>query len=152
MGPTPAPFWSRVEVTGHRGSCWLWKGAITSLGYGNLKRNGKSIVAHRYAYEFAVGPIPVGMEVCHHCDVRNCVNPDHLFLGTHQENVRDAENKGRMKHPDNSGANYGAAKFAWSDIYAIRYSGLPTKYFAAIFESPENHIRDIKNYRYWKET
>jgi hypothetical protein len=78
--------------------CWLWSGAITGGGYGALDiggRNGKSIPAHRISWELFKGKIPDGMFICHRCDVRSCVNPLHLFLGTQLDNVIDCVSKGR---------------------------------------------------------
>lgn len=83
--------------------CWLWTGAKTKRGYGGFLRGkqGKQTYyyAHRFMYELANGPITNGLFCCHHCDVRNCVNPDHMFLGTTQDNTRDMIAKGRYKHP-----------------------------------------------------
>lgn len=79
--------------------CWMWTGCIGSTGYGRISFNRQSLKAHRVAYELFKGPIPEGLFVCHHCDVRACVNPDHLFLGTHQDNRQDAINKGRPIDP-----------------------------------------------------
>ena len=79
--------------------CWLWQGSLNGRGYGHLgrRRNGKCrhYRAHRYSYELHNGPIPDGMCVCHTCDVRFCVNPDHVFLGTHADNIKDRDLKGR---------------------------------------------------------
>ena len=81
--------------------CWLWTGAIATSGYGRVgvgyKSDGtrKTGQAHRIAYEIFVGPIPRGMDVCHRCDVRPCINPDHLFIGTRLENVHDMMKKQR---------------------------------------------------------
>lgn len=78
-------FWSRVDFTG---SCWLWTGPIDRYGYGVQWVGGKHIKAHRYAYEFCVESIPVGLQIDHLCRVRHCVTPDHLDVVTHQENGR----------------------------------------------------------------
>ena len=76
--------------------CWLWTGSIAGTGYGDF-RMGRHYLAHRAAYEAFVGPIPKGMHVLHKCDVRSCVNPNHLFVGTNQENIIDSVRKGRRK-------------------------------------------------------
>lgn len=99
-------FWPRVKKTE---TCWLWTGAISN-GYGFLalkpvkvapkKWKFPYVLTHRFSYELAFGPIPHSRDgqrlfVCHRCDVKNCVRPDHLFLGTNQENLTDAKAKGR---------------------------------------------------------
>ena len=76
--------------------CWLWRGAITSTGYGHMKVGEHYEKAHRIAWRFAYGVIPDGLQVCHRCDNPPCVNPDHLFLGTQVDNLRDCYRKGRM--------------------------------------------------------
>ena len=86
-------FWSKVD----KGSkCWMWTANKTSKGYGHIKIKGKQCSVHRISYKIKYGPIPKGMFVCHHCDVRLCVNPSHLFIGTHKDNMRDASSKGRL--------------------------------------------------------
>lgn len=78
--------------------CWVWTGAVDARGYGRLivKREGKKVHwrAHRLSYQEFVGPLE-GLFVCHRCDVPRCINPDHLFLGTHTDNMADRDAKGR---------------------------------------------------------
>jgi len=75
--------------------CWLWTGGITIWGYGQFWLSGREYGAHRISYSMHRGKIPKGKFVLHSCDVRNCVNPSHLFIGTQKQNVHDAFNKGR---------------------------------------------------------
>lgn len=77
-------------------SCWLWLGSTYGNGYGRLVRKWKNIRAHRYSYELFTGPIPNNKLVCHSCDIKLCVNPSHLFVGTSHDNIQDAYNKGTM--------------------------------------------------------
>lgn len=94
-------FWSKVSKTD---GCWLWLGTISKNGYGNFGVGGKNHGAHRVAYRLTRGAIPDGMYVLHKCDNRACVNPDHLVLGTHEDNVADTVAKGRNirgeRHPN----------------------------------------------------
>src|SRR5947208_683071 len=75
--------------------CWIWLGVAKHNGYGQIKVYKKYIRAHRLAYELFNGKIPLGSLICHTCDIPSCVNPEHLWLGTHVENALDMVKKGR---------------------------------------------------------
>ena len=87
------PFLDRVNKDGPNG-CWLWLGGTDTSGYGQLWLNGRQKLAHRYFYEMAYGLIPEGMQIDHLCRVRRCVNPDHLEVVTHIENIRRGTGSG----------------------------------------------------------
>lgn len=103
--PAEERFWAKVDKGGpapaHRpelGPCWLWTAALTEGGYGAFRvSRALSTTAHRWSYEHDRGPIPDGVFVCHHCDVPQCVRPDHLFLGTLLVNNQDMFGKGRSR-------------------------------------------------------
>lgn len=106
--------WSRTKKTE---SCWLWMGSPDKFGYGKLVvRKGIEKGAHRISWELAHGPIPDGLLVLHKCDVPNCVNPDHLFLGTYKDNKADCISKGRHSH----GSNHWKTHLKEDDIRLIR--------------------------------
>lgn len=101
------------------GGCWLWTRPLNSHGYGLNKYLGE-ITAHRVSWRIFRGEIPAGLIVCHRCDVRCCVNPDHLFLGTHGDNARDCKAKGRHRPPRKYGEANPAAKLTDSETNTIR--------------------------------
>lgn len=95
-------FFARIAFTSS--DCWYWVGPRSDIGYGMFAaaRNSydfNEIVAHRISWTLLRGPIPGGLKVLHRCDVRACVNPDHLFLGTQLDNMRDCAAKGRYVLP-----------------------------------------------------
>ncbi len=114
FGTVKERFWKRVHKTD---TCWWWIGG-RSRDYGRLTINRKGVRAHRLSYELNIGPIADGLFVCHRCDHPLCVRPDHLFLGTHIENVRDSVRKGRFR--DCRGEKNGAAKLTAKEVMGIR--------------------------------
>ncbi len=83
------------KVLKHVSGCWLWNAQIYPTGYGSFYLNKKNHLAHRASWILFKGNIPENLFVCHKCDVKRCVNPDHLFLGSQTENMRDMIDKGR---------------------------------------------------------
>ena len=132
--------------------CWLWVGHKTSNGYGMIGKIGgvagvfKS--AHRVAFELYNGELIDGMQICHTCDNRACVNPLHLFQGTAKDNTRDAIGKGRMS----IGEVNGNAKLTAAEVVEIRKQiaqGTPLDAIAADFKISVSTIRNIKKRRVW---
>lgn len=118
-----ANFLTRLEdkyIPEPNSGCWLWIGGLSKEdGYGSISVDGKDRKAHRVMFELTSSEkIPPGYEVCHRCDNPCCVNPDHLFVGTHIDNMRDRDRKGRRKAP--KGTNNGFAKLDDAKVRAIR--------------------------------
>lgn len=105
-------FWSSVNKTA---TCWLWTAHTGGNGYGTLSIAAISIYAHRYSYVLHYGSILPGLFVCHHCDVKLCVRPDHLFIGTAADNQWDASRKGRLVH----GEGHPRAKLTAAQVQEI---------------------------------
>ena len=92
-------FWAKVDKSGGANSCWLWTARTLNRSYhkyGRFDKSGPMAYAHRVAWILSSGPIPDGMHVLHKCDVPQCCNPKHLWLGTHDDNMADAARKRRM--------------------------------------------------------
>jgi hypothetical protein len=101
--------------------CWLWLGTKDKHGYGRLSVNKSPKLVSRLSWEIFVGPIPMNLLVCHKCDNPQCINPGHLFLGTHLDNMRDMIKKGRANHSNNiKGEKHFKAKLTNVDVQAIR--------------------------------
>lgn len=138
-------FWARVDKTR---DCWLWTGSRDHRGYGRLQRGerGKGVVkAHRLSYELRHGPIAEGLFVCHRCDNPQCVNPDHLFLGTNADNLADAKAKKRM--PGRPLAVDAAALIAFMDAggtyrTAAQHFDIPT---STVYRTLKRHGRLLRS-------
>ena len=95
--PLGQRFWSKVRC-GTQDECWEWAGALSSKGYGHIGYLGRVREAHVVSFIIANGPYPADLDVLHNCDNRRCVNPGHLRLGTHQDNMRDMKVRGRARN------------------------------------------------------
>lgn len=153
---TEERFFSKVEKSD---ACWMWIGGTWEGGYGTFwlgrDPNGKRMLvgAHRYSYELHKGPIPHGKEVCHACDTPSCVNPAHLFLGTHAENMRDCVRKGRRNAPSGP-ANHMAAMTALqvSEIRErYRAGGVSQQRLADEFGVNQTTISDVVRHITYRE-
>ena len=107
--------------------CWEWQGYVRPSGYGQVGIPGarSPIDAHRASWLVHCGPIPAGLFVCHHTDNRRCVRPDHLFLGTHQDNVDDAVSKGRIRASRALGVRSGNGRLTSAQVAEIRRRHIP---------------------------
>ena len=109
LSPLAGRFWPRLDKSG---DCWEWTGHKIDSGYGRIVVDGRRELSHRVAFRLSGYSIPLGMCVCHHCDNPGCCNPNHLFLGTHADNMRDMAEKGRSRS--------GSAKLIQEDVPRIR--------------------------------
>lgn len=156
-GTLAVRFWRRVRKGD---GCWEWTGATDRRGYGRLP-NGtdRHLAAHRASWILANGPIPAGLFVCHRCDNPGCVRPDHLFLGTQADNMRDAAGKGRMGsqvHPERvSGELNGNHRLTLAEVGEIRRryaagDGLQRE-LGAMFGVTQTTVSGIVRGRKWKQ-
>lgn len=112
-------FWN-YATPGKPDDCWLWQGYTEKNGYGRARFRGKRYAAHRLGWELHFGPIPEGMNVLHKCDVRNCINPQHWFLGTAKDNMQDKMSKGRGKGMFKKGETHPNTKINKTVVIDIR--------------------------------
>ena len=107
--PVEGRFWEKVDKSAGPDGCWIWMASTGLGGYGTFWDGTRQEYAHRVAWRLVNGPISKGLHVCHRCDVSDCVNPNHLFLGTAADNAHDSSRKGRRSH-----------KLTAQDVLAIR--------------------------------
>lgn len=111
-------FWQKVHVIGE---CWTWTASRNGKGYGKFWDGERIASAHRFSFEQRVGPIPPGQMVLHRCDNRACVRPDHLFLGTQLDNMRDMIDKGRRGYTGMPGERNPKAKLTPEQVAELRH-------------------------------
>lgn len=126
--------------------CWIWIGAKTGNGYGVIWVKGEYVASHRVSYEMFNGSIPARHLVCHTCDTPLCVNPDHLFIGSHADNMADRNRKLRQAHGER---NFGS-KLKNNDVLAIRNSSKDNKVLAAKYGVHFSTIYEIKTNKTWR--
>ena len=163
MGRTTTPVVDRVLEKIVRipfSGCWVFMGATNGFGYGIVGTGGRGAPndrAHRITYRHFCGEIPNGMFVCHRCDVPSCCNPDHLFLGNNQDNVRDMISKGRNSPPPRNphvvGSVHPGSKLTEDQVVHIReaYSrGVKQKDLAQQYGVAHQTISKVVNNRRFK--
>lgn len=150
FAPAAERFWEKADTSGGSDACWPWRGFIDHNGYGKMNAGGHKVFVHRFSYELRYGPIPDGLLVCHNCpdgDNPHCVNPTHMFLGSHADNSQDASRKGRM-HP---GERNGSAKLKEYQVREIL--NLATKSLAELaelYQVSEATISNVIRRKTWR--
>lgn len=150
-------FWKHVRKDGpipthcpELGPCWLWN-ASKREGYGRFRVNGKHVTAHRFSWELFYGPIPEGKSVLHKCDNPECPNPEHLFLGTHRDNMDDMLAKDRQR--SSLGTDNTHVKITVNQVHEIRaiyaLGGITQRALAKAFGVRKAAVWKIVNQRTW---
>jgi len=142
-------FWNNITPADEN-TCWKWKGNINSNGYGRISIKKKHIYAHRASWIIHFGCIPKGLHVLHHCDNPSCVNPDHLFIGTNLDNIKDKVKKRRQS----VGEERPASKLNNDLVRRIRYlfheKGYSNKELSKLFGVSRSQISDVSHYKSWR--
>lgn len=144
-------FFSALRVTDS--GCHEWTRAKNSRGYGYLRFDGRDVRAHRLAFEFAFGNFAerLGLFVLHKCDNPACCNPEHLFAGTHVENMRDMRSKGRSLNQSGSRNHYARlTEDAVKRIREMRSSGSPVALIAGHFNVHQTTVSKVITRATWR--
>lgn len=152
-------FWSKVNRASES-ECWEWTGSLTKQGYGQFSLNKYPHLSHRVSYQIHVCEIGAGLFVCHKCDNRKCVNPSHLFVGTHQDNMKDCHQKGRVRsgnrHPFKlrpecvpKGMLRGNVKLTNDSVKEIRTRTKPVRFYVESIGVCESTIYKVIRGEIW---
>lgn len=132
------------------GSYWLFTGCVNNKGYGQIRHNGKTMLAHRVAYELITGEEPNGV-LLHICDTPLCCNPVHLTVGTQLDNLQDMRNKGRGVNPPHvPGEKCGMSKLTDTKVKEIRSSSLTQRQLATIYGVSQPTIGKVLRRETWR--
>lgn len=134
-------FWGLVSKTG---GCWLWMLPPNSRGYGKFAASGDTHAAHRVSYFLSNGALPKGAFVCHSCDNPICVNPDHLFVGSHKDNMADMATKGRAAKFHAGSDGWSRAKLTDDEIREILSVDAPNRLLAKLYDISSGAVRYVK--------
>jgi hypothetical protein len=155
--PLNERFWSKVDKSGGENSCWLWTAYRNEDGYGKIGWNGHAQSAHRISYLLTYGEIPDGLQVLHNCpegDNPACVNPRHLWLGTHQDNMDDMARKGRRKSTSQPGEKHGRHKLTEQQVLEIRQryalGGISQRALGELYGVAQWTVGLIVNHKHWR--
>ena len=147
----PFEYRFQTSIRKEENGCWTWTSCVNTYGYGETAYKGKQYLAHRLSYEFCKGPIPEGLFVCHSCDNPACINPDHLWVGTHTDNMRDKLRKGRGNMP--FGSNHWGVKLTEDLVRKIRSlhsSGTRIKEIMELTNLGRSVISSVVTRRSWR--
>jgi hypothetical protein len=153
--PAPIPPFLRVysnHTVNKDTSCWIWNGHTFNSGYGCLKVFGKMKSTHRLSYELYYGKIPEGKEVKHACDNKLCINPEHLSVGTHQENMNEASDRGLMLKGDNHPSRINGSQNKGSKLKTSVQVCVMGCYFGSIKRAEDHFNLGSGSVRYWLNT
>jgi hypothetical protein len=128
----------------HSGGCWLWSGRTNNYGYGVIRVKGKNVYTHRLSWELRNGrKIPSGLMVRHSCDNRTCIHPDHLSLGTHQDNMKDMADKGKR-------TNHKLSETQVRRLVKLRDDGVPVDKYAKELGIGVTYARRVAAKKAWR--